>query len=321
MSAVPATGVLHEIVELACRAPSMYNAQPWAWRVAAGGLELYADRSRRIPVADPLDRNLVIGCGAALHHARVAAAAAGWTATVRRLPDPDRPDLLAVLELRPADEEADEARLVQALRTRRTDRRQFSSWPVPPERLDALAEAARLQGAHAVPVVDEARRHALDTLVADAVTRQSSDEKLAEERRAWLDRSATDGVPLTTVPRLVGRAGSSRSRFGAGLLAQPWRELEPADGALVLCGPEDAVGSWLRGGEGLSALWLRAVDHGLSVQPLTQVVEVEETRRALKDDVAEGWSPFLLLRVGWHSATEEPLRPTPRRPLHDVLLG
>ena len=40
---------LRRIVELATRAPSVHNAQPWRWRGGPHSLELYADRSRRCP--------------------------------------------------------------------------------------------------------------------------------------------------------------------------------------------------------------------------------------------------------------------------------
>ena len=47
------------IVELACRAPSVHNTQPWAWRVSSDRIDLYADWSRRLPASDPDGRNLL----------------------------------------------------------------------------------------------------------------------------------------------------------------------------------------------------------------------------------------------------------------------
>src|SRR6266536_2733321 len=67
------------------------------WQRGLDGL--LADRDREVPVADPTGRELLLGCGAALHHLRVVLAAGGWRATVQRLPDPAHPDLLARVEL------------------------------------------------------------------------------------------------------------------------------------------------------------------------------------------------------------------------------
>ncbi len=53
-------------LDLAVRAPSVHNSQPWRWRFDGGTLELFADRSRQLPATDPQGRGLVLSCGAAL---------------------------------------------------------------------------------------------------------------------------------------------------------------------------------------------------------------------------------------------------------------
>lgn len=74
-------------------------------------------------------------------------------------------------------------------------------------------------------------------------------------------------------------------------------------------------------GETLSALWLRATREGLSVVPLSQVVEVSSTRRSLSHELPEHRSePQVVLRLGWQEISRSTLPRTPRRPLHDVLL-
>lgn len=311
---------LHEIVAEACRAPSMYNAQPWAWRAADGRLELYADRSRALPVADPSGRNLVIGCGSALHHAQVAAAARGWATDVDRLPEGPESLLLAVLTFHAAPVTDEARRLAEALENRRTDRRRFSSTPVPAEQLDRLAATAPTWGARAAAVHRPQPRQALESLMAQALSVQAGDDRYAEEQRAWVDRTREDGVPSVTVPRLLGTPASYRSRFGAGLLAQPDRELENSDGVIVLGGVRDDMEAWLRAGEALSAVWLAAVAGGLTAIPLSQVAEVEETRQAVRDEVLEeDFLPLLVLRVGRQASSQVSLAPTPRRRLADVL--
>ena len=99
-------------------------------------------------------------------------------------------------------------------------------------------------------------------------------------------------------------------------------ETSRAPTAWSCCAPRKTTpGAWLRAGEGLSALWLHAVRQGLSVVPLSQVVEVAETRAALRHEVFGGRvEPLLLLRVGWQAISRSHLVATPRRPLDDVLL-
>jgi hypothetical protein len=110
------------------------------------------------------------------------------------------------------------------------------------------------------------------------------------------------------------------SRFGPGLAEDSGREIEGADGLVVLCGTTDGPAAWLAAGEGLSALWLRATTQGLSVVPLSQVIEVDETRRGLAEQVLEGMAqPLILVRIGWQAISRRELARTTRRPLSEVL--
>lgn len=282
------------VVELACRAPSVHNTQPWAWRISTGvagvRLELWADRGRQLAVADPSGRNLVLSCGAALHHARVAALSLGFDPVVVRQPDPELPDLLAVLDLLPTDRPATISGELHVLLARRTDRRRFTTWPVEEEHLLALTRGLGRDGVQAVPLVGVADRVRSGLLVERAAAAQEGDERYAAEERRWSDRPRTS-------------------------------TLAAADGLVAICADDDGPAGWLAAGEVLSELWLRAANDGLSVVPLSQAVEVEETRRLLHHEVLGGLvHPLLLLRLGWQELSRSDLPATPRRPLAEVLV-
>src|SRR5919197_4730231 len=94
-------------VEAAVWAPSVHNTQPWWFgsagpeRVSTAGwtmsrrVSLHADVDRRLDVADPDGREMLISCGAALYTLRVAIRDLGHDPEVTVLPDADRPSLLA----------------------------------------------------------------------------------------------------------------------------------------------------------------------------------------------------------------------------------
>ena len=102
--AIPAVTPKAEIIEdaviLACRAPSLHNSQPWRWVAERGALQLFLDPTRVLDY-DQSRREALIGCGAALHHLRVAMAAGGWHTKTNRFPKPEHPDHIASLELHP----------------------------------------------------------------------------------------------------------------------------------------------------------------------------------------------------------------------------
>lgn len=318
-SPVPA-GTIRRIVQLATRAPSVHNTQPWRWVARGRVLELYADRRRRLPVADPTGRDLLVSCGAALHQASVASAALGWSPAVTRLPDSPDPDLLARVELTPAPPPVDAAEVLEAIDARCTDRRRFTSWPVPDERLAGLAQVATQAGTRAVPLTDVSERFRADRIVLQATERYRSDDAMTAEQQDWRDRSSVDGVPSTVVPRRTGSAGVP-GRFTDGDLDEPDEPVvEGSDGLVVIFDVEDDPTAWLRAGEGLSALWLAATAGGLSVVPLSQVVEVPESRKAFQLEVLGGLAhPIILARIGWQAIGRSELVRTPRRAVDDVL--
>ncbi|MFC4907030.1 hypothetical protein [Actinomadura gamaensis] len=104
-----ATGntVAEQAIEAAIWAPSVHNTQPWRFGVEDGLIALRADADRRITVADPDGREMLISCGAALYTLRVALRHLGHEPDVRLLPDPDRPHLLALVRIGPPTEPKD----------------------------------------------------------------------------------------------------------------------------------------------------------------------------------------------------------------------
>ena len=308
------------IVELATRAPSIHNTQPWRWLTTPGGLELHADRTRQLSAADPAGRNLTLSCGAALHHASVAAAALGWEPQVERLPEGESSTLLARVTLVPAAPSEDASTDLRAIDERCTDRRRFTSWPVPDATLRHLARAAETSGTHALPLVDVTERFHAEVLVGRAAEQQAGDQRVLTEQRTWVDHSLVDGIPSEVLPAERSSMTDTLNRFATGLLEDRGREVEGSDGLIVLCGGRDEPASWLAAGEGMSALWLAATTQGLSVVPLSQVVEVAETRDALTQQVLGGLAhPFILLRIGWQPISRSQLPRTVRRPVEDVL--
>jgi hypothetical protein len=319
----PSPDRLRSVVELACRAPSVHNTQPWRWRIVGDtGLALYADRDRQLPVADPDGRDLALSCGAALHHAIVSAGAMGMTPTVDLLPDPVDTDLLARLHLSPGRPLPDAQPTLQAVERRCTDRRRFTSWPVPDSRLTHLAEAGSGWGAHAIPITDVTARFRTELLVHRAMTSQESDLRFAEEQAEWTDHSTADGIPVATATPPPGARPAQRPNRFAGRpdIDEGQRLVESSDGLIAICTAHDDQHSWLQAGQALSALWLRATTDGLSIVPLSQLIEVRETRDALHNDVFAGMArPQLLVRVGWQEIARSSLPRTPRRALDDVL--
>lgn len=141
----PDPATLQSVLDVASRAPSSGNLQPWRWRIDDAAVHLYADW-RRQPGGSPNDRrDVLLGCGAVLDHCVVAFAAAGWFPRVRRFPDGGQDGQLAILEVVEQPPQAAHLELAAAIPARRADRRRYPARQIPPATLELLhIRAARL---------------------------------------------------------------------------------------------------------------------------------------------------------------------------------
>jgi hypothetical protein len=329
----PDPSTVAEAIALASRAPSIHNTQPWRWQLAASSLQLHADPTRRLAVADPTGRSMLISCGATLHHLRVAMAARGWASEIIRLPSEDAsgvpPTFLASLVFDPADPTADDLALAAAIPKRRTDRRSMSSWPVSDERIAKLVGVAAQQGAVLQPLLAPLDAAIWDRLARRVARHRRVDPAYLAEIQAWLrlgaedaDFSADDGIPVANLlsPHDDVWGVDPPDRFPDGRLPNALAEGEPPVSVplLITTSSDDAL-SRLRAGEALSAVLLESARCGLATRLDSQPIEVGLTRTVLERQLLNSTrSPQLLVRVGWPASSEE-VPATPRREVDEVL--
>ncbi|HVW44849.1 MAG TPA: NAD(P)H nitroreductase, partial [Amycolatopsis sp.] len=287
-------------VALACRAPSVHNTQPWQWRVGDRTVHLYADPERQLPETDPDGRDLLLSCGAALHHLRVGLAALGWRAEVHRLPNPADRNHLAAVELHRHEPTREDTELAAAIPHRRTDRRRHSSWPVPRADIELLARRAATEGA-LLRAADNHARYYLARAIFSAARQHAGDPAYQVELAAWSGRHASpDGVPSASAPAPDPTPGALPGRsFADPGLAQPEGAAGENDETvlLALATTSDDRMSQLRAGEATSAVLLTATVLGLASCPLTEPLEIADTRELVRTQVTEGSYPQMVLRI------------------------
>ncbi|MCW0214358.1 MAG: NAD(P)H nitroreductase [Pseudonocardia sp.] len=315
-------GTLRHAVELALQAPSVHNTQPWCWQIGSDRIELFADRNRRLVGTDPDGRDMLISCGAALHHVRVALAGLGTASVTERLPDPENRDHLATVRPVPGRPDPADSALFAQLGRRHTDRRPFAPVPISPAAVRVMIDRASRAGALLLPVTDPTALARLRVVLSDAAASQPHRPGYLSELLIWTHRyaNARDGIPATSVPSRTVHDAEHLKRFPSGRLqAQP---SVGQDGGLLLAlatTGDDSL-SRLCAGEAMSAVLLSATRSGLATTPLSQALEISEIRERIRTvalHIPE--YPQLIIRIGHLAPGAAPLPATPRRPLASVL--
>lgn len=313
-----------QVLAVAVRAPSLHNSQPWLFEVDDDTIHVRGDRTRQLPMADPLGRELLLSCGAAAVHAYLAVRGLGLRCELIWSPTSVDPDPVADLVVSsPLPATAEETRLLEAVALRHTDRSAFAAAPVPAGVVEELVAAAAAGGASLAVEQQPERVLALEVLVAQADRLLRGDPALRSEQSAWVRSGSQpdEGLPLGALPDHGHERGSSLTL----------RDFEPEDapGAasgeppaaehpllVVLSTDGDGPGDWVRAGGALARVLLTATAAGLVADPQTQVLEVPGLRARLVHELGLG-APQIVLRVGYPDGAGSPT--TGRRPVADVL--
>jgi nitroreductase len=313
--------VIKDAVRLACRAPSLYNSQPWQWAAEGAYLQLFLDADR-VMLVDRLHREALVGCGAVLDHLRVAMAAAGWQAQVDRFPNPKEPNHLAAITFTPMDHVTENhRRRAEALLLRRTDRLPFKP-PLKWQSFEPLLHSVVTGDTVHLDVMSDEVRPQLVEAYQIAESLRLYDSLYHAELDWWTAPfEASEGISYDS---LLTAAESGRVDVRRVFPLAHHRERRtdvPEDYAkiLVLSTESDSAADALECGEALSAVLLECTMAGLATCTLTYLTELRVTRDLVAALLDYDRLPQVLVRVGVTPAMEEAPPPTPRRPLNKVL--
>ena len=326
-------------------APNPHNRQPWLADLRRDGeITLVCDAERLLPETDPFGRQILIGCGAFIELALLAAAERGVAVLVQPFPHgepaadrlPGGHTIARLLLAQPGSAAPDA--LFAHIRHRHTHKGAYdSARPVPAALAASWLSAAQAAGLRAGVVDDGARMQALRTLTRRAY------EIECTTARTWLESAHLmrigpdaitrhrDGISIdAAMPRLMHAVGlfdplqvpvqGSRSY---GPVMDRFDEFQTGSGYLWLATPGNSRRAQLATGRAYVRAHLMATAAGVDMHPLSQALqEFDEMRESrLEAHRLLGLEPSqhtlqMLARVGYGV---KPTGPSPRRELNTLL--
>jgi hypothetical protein len=323
----PPSDIAGQVVTAAVWAPSVHNTQPWRFATAGGRIDLHADDSRQLTVADPDGREMIISCGAALFTARLALRFLGWIPETVVSPEPSQPLLVArVSWSRRAAPTELERQLFSQVRQRRTHRGGFNPLPLSAALIRVLREGAEHDEAMLQVLADDASLATLAAIVEEADKALRSDHRYLGELDAWTAKPGSgrqDGVPPTsypagqalTYPRFQGRDFARGHGWGTGMVSA----VPPGRSAGLVClltTAHDRPGDWVCAGQALQRTLLTAAICGVGAALHSQPLEFAPTRDRIRASMCDGSFPQMIIRLGTIIQNAASIR----RPVSAVLL-
>ena len=324
-------------------APNPHNLQPWIADLREGGrIHLICDGQRLLPQTDPFGRQILIGCGAFIELAVIAAAQRGVSVKVDLFPDGAPADQalpkdsrVATLVLgEPGSAPADP--LFAQIVRRHTRKSAYANDRALPQTLVGnWAETASRFGLRSGLVSGAAAMDPIRRITREAYEIETT------TARTWLESARVmrigpgaiaanpDGISLNSpMLRTLHTLGlfdpmevPARGSKALERVMERWVPFETASGFLWLASADNTRAAQLAAGRAYVRAHLLATAAGVDMHPLSQALqefaEMRGPREALHRALGvSGQTLQMLSRVGFAT---EPRGPSPRRSLESVL--
>ena len=302
------------LLNYAILAPSSHNSQPWKFNVSSDEIKIFSDKTRWLTVADADQREFYLGFGCALENLLVAADHFGYRQEVQYFPDPNKTELVATVRLVPGGQSED-PKLFQAILARQTNAMLYENRTVAENALQLLESSGSEKGFETNLASDAKTKNKFRDLVVRADKIQFGNVEYKSELGYWLGQGAQGptGIQakLAQFAVLFLDTGNDQIRKDG--------DLSNSTSILgFISSSENDKASQVKAGQLFERFWLTATALNISVQPMSQVLEVTETKAELMGLIPQkGIHIQQAFSLGYASPEMDRL---PRRSVNEVLI-
>ena len=311
------TEKLKFLLQYTILAPSGHNTQPWKFSVGEDEIQVFVDRRRWLKVADPDQRELHISIGCALENLLIAAEHFGYGHQVTYFPESEKEELAAIVKfvLHGKPSPFREPALFEAIPGRHTNRKVYEERPIPQSDLQNLQNCCVEEGIWLHTSDDLEIKREVDELIVRGDAIQFSDPAYREELGYWIGQGVFGASWLLAK---MGQLAVTYMNIGKRQAKKDSEVLMSAPVLAVLSSKVNDRESQVKVGQVFERVCLAATIPGISVHPMSQILEIPELKTEVGKLIPEpDVFPQHTFRLGYAEPEKEH---TPRRLLEEVLV-
>lgn len=311
------------LLRYALLAPSSHNAQPWNYNIKNNTVLFSPNLNRLVPMADKDSRFIYVGLGCTYKNFEVAAKAYGFTIS-KKIVNGSVTKIEAKVTEANSITKIDKIAL-DALTGRVTNRNSYTKQTINKNILDDFTNLAEKYGLKIIFVTDKQKKEQIIKLTEKGDYLVWTDPDFQDEHLRWVRHNLTakhDGMPAFTVGIPLIASFFARpviknlpfAKFQAMknrklLLSTPYF-------AFILSQKHDND-TWIKVGEALEEIWLKATTEKLSIAPLVQIVEVNNLYQESAAILGTKLRPEFFFRLGY---AKKEARHSPRLNLEETVI-
>jgi nitroreductase len=300
---------LEHLVRYAILAPSNRNSQPWRFTVGRDQITLHAELSRWQRISDSHQRELYISLGCALENLLIALEHFGFGHYVTLCPGAEDDSIAAQIAIldKSIPSPFRTASMFRAITFRHTHHGPYRNRTVAPEILRRLRSCNVDKDLTLFLTGDAEIKRVATELMLEGDALGLSDPEYREELAECIGSGNFGGPWLLTLAQqfAVAHLGAEKA-----IARGSHKALESSPVFGLISGSSNHRPTQMRAGQLLQRLYLAATARGLSLQPISQLLETETVRSKFSRRFRSGGIPLVPFRLGYADA--RPLL-TPRR--------
>jgi hypothetical protein len=297
------------LVELATKAPSGHNTQPWIFYTSENQIDIHPDFTRALPVVDEDNHALYISLGCAAENILVAARSFGYDCKICLSGSSSEAPYITV-KIFP-DEMVERDGLVDFIETRQSTRTAYRREGIAAEELEQLKNSFNFNCVivKLFSTPDEIKK--IEPFIIEVSNMQFQNKKFINELVSWFrfsEREAkekADGLWTASMglPKMNRFIGNIVMKYFVSPKseAKRWKKLiHSSAGFAMFIAKENTIENWVMLGRAFQRFGLTATKLNISHAHANMPCEELTVRKKMADRLNIGTShPLLLVRFGY----------------------